>query len=125
MTEWWQQGDDDKPVPVPRRDQVPEAHFSDLTPESTSFGPVSLIPEWRARRRVIALAVTVSGLGVIVWLAIEIVQLMSVSCPTARAAGMPYAIIETACLLIAAVVVVKTWQWANERDPMDFRVDGP
>lgn len=120
MTEWWQKNDGDVPVPIPRRDVVPESGLSDPrdvipNPELSSF-----IPEWRPRRRVIAILVTVVCLGIVIWSIVDVVRLVSTTCPVERVLGIVDFIFVAIRILASAIAVRSVWRWANQKDPRDI-----
>jgi hypothetical protein len=125
VTEWWQKDEGDVPVPIPRRDQVPEAGFSD--PREVSAAPelARFVPEWRARRRIVACLVTVVSLAVIVWSLCDIFRLMSISHAEARAGEAGRFIGDFVQVAAAFVGIVLIWKWANRSDSRDLRRSRP
>jgi hypothetical protein len=119
MTEWWQEGEEDVPAPIPRRDSIPETHFTE--PDDVSSAPelATFIPEWRAKRRVIAIVTTVVALGGIIWSAIDIRRIMSIACPSARADETGRFVVAFIVLSVSLVAIVQVWWWANQKDPRD------
>jgi hypothetical protein len=121
MNEWWQEGEEDKPVPIPRRDSIPETHFGDSADKGSDPLLTTFIPEWRARRRVIAIVTTVVALGAIVWSAIDINRIMSIACPAARADETGRFVLAFILISVSLVAIVQVWWWANQKDPRDRR----
>ena len=121
MTEWWQKDESDIPVPVPRRDVVPESGLSDPRDVTSTPELVSFIPEWRAKRRIIAVIVTLVALGSVVMATRGIFKVLSLTCPTARVQGFPRVVFYLVGIIIAGIAVFQTWRWANQRDPRDIR----
>lgn len=121
MTEWWQEGEEDKPVPVPRRDSIPESHFGDSVDAASAPELTTFIPEWRARRRVIAIVTTVVGFGLTILMVIDFFRVLSSNDPYEHALGASRFIGHTIEFAIAVAVVAWVWRWANQRDLRDQR----
>lgn len=121
MTEWWQQGDDDVPAPVPRRDSIQETPFSDPRDVTSSPEWATFIPEWRQKRRLIAIAVTAAAFGLMVILVVDTFRAMSALDRFEHASGAGRFIGHIVEAVIASAVVVWVWRWANQRDPRDQR----
>lgn len=121
MNEWWQQSDDDVPASIPRRDSIPEARFSEpddvaSPPESAAF-----IPEWRVKRRVIAIIVSLAGLAAIAWAGYDIYEYLTATCPGVRSSHLGRYMIDSVVLVASIGAIGSVWRWANQKDPRDFR----
>ena len=121
MSEWWQEGAEDVAVPVPRRDQVPQAGFSD--PRSVTVNPeaVVFIPEWRRGRRLIAIGVTLASVGVAAWAVIDLVNWTRTTDLDARALGAILFTTMAIRVAVAGFATWRTWVWAEQPDPRNLR----
>lgn len=120
MTEWWQQNADDVAVPIPRRDRVPDAGFSD--PRSVNPAPerTSFIPEFRERRRKRAIAVTALGALVVGGGVLSLVLRFRADEPGLRAPGAMVFYLFGFVVAGVGFTVWRVWKWANARDPRDI-----
>jgi hypothetical protein len=121
VTEWWQQGDDDQSVDVPRRDSVPSAEFSDPRLVTSSPELATFVPEFRRKRLAIAWIVTGVAIAVVAWSVFDLVRWTRAADLDSRAYGM---VLFGAVLIRDALAVVSVWYvWrrALEGDPRDRR----
>lgn len=119
MTEWWQKDEGDVPVPIPRRDVVPGAGFSDPrtvnpAPEVTFF-----VPEWRIKRRKIAIGATAIAVGFFSLGVVVLVRAATADDPETRRLGMVQYLFIVVMSIASVLALVAVWRWANERDPRD------
>jgi hypothetical protein len=124
VTEWWQKDEGDVPVPIPRRDSVPDTGFSDprdvtTTPELTHF-----IPEFRVKRRKVAIGVTVIAVGFFSWGVVDLVRAATADCPVTQALGMIQYVLIAVKSVVSVLALVAVWRWANQRDPRDLHQKG-
>lgn len=119
MNEWWQEREEDVPASVPRRDSIPGAGFGDPEDADSSPESVAFIPEWRLKRRIIAVIVTVAGLALIAWSGYDIYKYMTVTCPGVRASHLGQYMLDSVLIVSSLGGIGYVWRWANQRDPRD------
>jgi hypothetical protein len=119
VTEWWQQGNDDRPVEVPRRDSVPSPGFSD--PRLTGVNPelARFVPEFRRKRTAIAWIATAVALGLVAWIVIDLVRFANAADATIRPTGLWFYLAVLIRGAIAGIGVWYMWRWARQGDPRD------
>jgi hypothetical protein len=121
MTEWWQRDAGDEPAPVPRRDVVPDAGFSDPRTVNPDTSNTSFIPDFREHRRKRAIYVTAIGALIIGSRVIALVDLYRVDVDQEiRRTGAFHFFLFGFLVIAVGLTLWFVWKWANARDPRDI-----
>jgi hypothetical protein len=119
MTEWWQRDEDDIPAPMPRRDVVPDSGFSDLRENEVHPEAARFVPEFRVRRRKVAIILTLIAVVMAAGWVAALVKQYGADDPETHASGAWTFLYFGFFLGVVVFILWRTWHWANEKDPRD------
>jgi hypothetical protein len=119
VTEWWQEGADDIPAEIPRRDYVPPADLSDPRAVLTNPEVTRFVPEGHGWRILIAWIVTGITLLIVVAAVLDLVHWTQTTDLNLRSLGLPIFAGVVIRIVLSAAVVWFVWRWARQIDPRD------
>jgi len=119
VTEWWQEGTDDVPAEVPRRDYVPPADLSDPRTVLTNPEVTRFVPEGHRRRILVAWIATGIALWIVVTAVLDLVHWTQTSDLNSRSLGLPIFAGVVIRVVLSAAVAWFVWRWARQGDPRD------